>query len=371
MDTVRHTLSLSQLCLLVTQALEFNLDPTYWVEAEITSVSNHGHCYLELAERGENQDFAAKVRATIWRSTYQQIMPRFIEETGSGLKVGLKVKVLVSVEFHAVYGLSLNVLAIESGFTLGDLAKKRMETIRRLQEEDIIDLQKSFVLPTLVRRLAVISSDTAAGYQDFCHQLSESGYRFTTALYPATMQGDNAPSSIITALQAIEREAEEFDAVVIIRGGGATTDLSCFDSYELCRACALFPLPILSGIGHTRDISILDLVSHQPLKTPTAVADWLVQRMAVQDQKITDLRHRLKMTAALQIERRRNVLRLLAQRIDSCNPERIYRQGYSLLTVDGRVVRSISDIALGQTITSHLLDGEVESVVQDIQGNLS
>lgn len=358
-----QVLSLSALSTLISEALEFELEPHYWVEAEVASMQVRGHCYMELVEKGVDGVFAAKLRATCWMSVWNRLSQRFAGETGQALAVGMKVKLCVTVTFHAVYGMALNVLDIDSSVTLGDLAKKRAETLRRLEEMGAMELQPSLTLPTLVRRLAVISSDTAAGYQDFVHQLMEPGFRFTTALYPATMQGDTAAASIISALDAICSVAEEFDAVVIIRGGGATTDLTCFDDYALCLAVAQCPLPVFSGIGHTRDISVLDCVAFAPLKTPTAVADWLIARMDGQMQRIDDLRRRLTQTAQRQILIRRHRLEMLAQRISSCNPERIYRMGYSLLTKDGRVVRSAADLAAGDRITSHLMDGTVESVV--------
>lgn len=341
-----------------------DLDASYWVDAEVASLQDRGHCYIDLVEKGEFGELAAKARATCWQSTWRALRAKFIDATGQLPQAGMKIRAEVSVEYHPVYGLSLNIHDIDPVCTLGELARRRQETILRLDAEDLLMLQKGLVLPTLVRRIAVISSDTAAGYQDFVHQLSEPGYRISTMLFPATMQGERAEESILQALHAIEMQQEDFDAVVIIRGGGATTDLGCFDSYELCRACALFPLPILTGIGHTRDISVLDMVANLPLKTPTAVADWLLSRMAAQEQRILELRHRLTMTARLIIERRLSRLNILRERIRGYNPERIYRQGYSLLTANGHIVRSVADVQAGQLLTTHLVDGEVNSVAQ-------
>lgn len=354
-------LKLSELQDLIGEAIQMSLEPVYWVEAEVMQLQDRGHCYMDLAEKGDNGEFAAKARATCWQRNWQRLQARFIDETGRRIEAGMKIRIAVEVTFHAVYGLSLNILDIDPSCTLGDLARKRQETMIRLEKEGLIDLQRGLVLPTLVQRLAVISSGTAAGYEDFVMQLKHSDYRFEPTLFPATMQGDTAAASIIEALEAIREQAEQFDAIVIIRGGGASTDLSCFDSYELCRACAMSPLPVLSGIGHTRDISLLDMIAHLPLKTPTAVADWLIDRLSNQQQKIIELRHRLKMSASLIIERRRNVLRLLEQRLNAANPERIYERGYSLLTCEGRIIRSVEDVKKGAKLTTHLRDGEIQS----------
>ena len=361
----QHIYTLSELADEIADAI-FSLEPEYWVEAEILSLQERGHCYLELAEKGETGEFAARVRATCWQNTWRQLKTSLLARAGALPAVGMKVRVRVTVEYHPVYGLSLNIHNIDPVCTLGELARKRQETIAKLTQEELTDLQRSLVLPTLVRRLAVISSDTAAGYQDFVNHLQQTPYRIDTTLYPATMQGDGAEASILSALAAIATQPEEFDAVVIIRGGGATADLSCFDSYALCRACALFPLPIISGIGHTRDVSVLDMVSHLALKTPTAVADWLIERFAAEEQRLIALRQRLAMTARLIIERRRHRIEMLAQRLDSLNPERIYRQGYSLLTRNGKIVRSVADVHSGDTLTTHLIDGTITSTANPL-----
>lgn len=351
---------------MVEAAIALQLPDTYWVRAEIASISSKsGHGYLELVEKsGRSQLPSAKMRATCWANIYQMLSAYFEHETGSRLQAGMQVLLEVEVNFHAAYGLSLNIRNIDPSYTLGDLARQRQETIRRLTEEGVIEMQRQLRLPTLVRRIAVISASTAAGFDDFCQQLFESGYRFTATLFGATMQGENAERSILSALDSIAAQEEEFDAVVLIRGGGATTDLGCFDSYLLASACAQFPLPILTGIGHTRDVSIVDIVAHRALKTPTAVAAYLIDRMTEQSERIAQLRQRLAHTAERQILIRRHRLEVLQQRILACNPERIYRQGYSLATVNGRIIRSIEDVPAGSMITTHLSDGDVHSVVQ-------
>lgn len=357
--------SLSELCACIEGVLTAEMCETYWVRAEIASLSTkNGHGYFELVEKAPTAALpVAKMRATCWANIYTMLCAYFEHETGSPLQAGMQVLLEVEVNFHASYGLSLNIHNIDPRFTVGDLARTRQQTIRQLTEEGVIDLQRRLILPTLVRRIAVVSAETAAGWGDFRDQLSSGGYKLTATLFPAVMQGENAERSILRALEAIAAIEEEFDAVAIIRGGGATTDLGCFDSYLLSATCAQFPLPILTGIGHTRDVSVLDIVAYRALKTPTAVAAWLIERMATENERLTLLRRRLAQTAERQILIRRHRLELLRQRVLSCNPERIYRQGYSLATVDGHVIRSLKEVKSGQIITTHLMDGPLQSTV--------
>ncbi|MCQ2333021.1 MAG: exodeoxyribonuclease VII large subunit [Paludibacteraceae bacterium] len=357
--------SLSQLCEQIQDALSMELADTYWVRAEIASLTiRGGHCYLELVEKTDSTGLlSAKVRATCWSNVYKMLSAYFAEETGSALQVGMQVLLEVEVQFHAVYGLSLNICNIDPTYTVGDMARQRAETIARLQQDGVFDLQQSLTLPSLIHRIAVVSSDTAAGYEDFVHQLQASHYAVHTTLFAATMQGDQAERSIIAALRAICEVVEDFDVVVIIRGGGSTTDLTCFDSYDLASHCAQFPLPILSGIGHTRDVSVVDMVVYAALKTPTAVAASIVERFDVASEQLRDWRRRLQMTAERQILIRKHALELLRQRLSMCSPQRIYQMGYSLLTVNGKVVESAQDVKPGQQICTHLQDGVVLSQV--------
>ena len=349
------TLTLSELCALIGEALDDSLASSYWVKAEISSLSEKGgHMYLELVE-GKS----AKMRATCWAGTKELILAYFESETGQQLQAGMAVLVEAEIQWHAVYGLSLSIVGIDPSYTLGDIARQRQQTIAALQADGLLDAQQLLPLPTLIRRIAVISSPNAAGYEDFKHQLDSSPFTFHCSLFAATMPGEAAAKSIIAALE----EIEDFDCVVIIRGGGATTDLSCFDDYTLCAYCAQFELPIISGIGHTRDVSVLDLVAHEALKTPTAVAEWLIHRMDEQMTRIADLVVRLHRTAERQILIRRHRVELLEQRLAACNPERIYRMGYSLLTKNGKVIRSVSDLQKGDIVTTHLLDGSRDLTV--------
>lgn len=358
------SLTLTELCALIGEALDESLASSYWVKAEISSLSvKGGHMYLELID-GKT----AKMRATCWAGTQEMLMAYFESETGQPLQAGMAVLVETEVQYHPVYGLSLSIVGIDPSYTVGEIAQQRQRTIQQLQKDGLLDAQQLLPLPTLLRRIALISSPNAAGYEDFKHQLDNSGYRFETQLFGATMQGEGAVKSILAALDEITNNLSpitnnHFDTVVIIRGGGATTDLSCFDNYELCAVCAQFELPILSGIGHTRDVSVLDLVAREALKTPTAVAEWLIHRMDEQMSRITDLLARLQRTAERQILIRQHRVELLEQRLAACNPERIYRMGYSLLTKQGKVVRSVDELHAGDTVTTHLADGSRDLTV--------
>ena len=358
--------TLSELCNEIGEVLDESLAPSYWVKAEISSLSERGgHMYLELVDNTSLQHYnnttiASKMRATCWAGNKELILAYFEAETGQTLQPGMAVLVEAEVQFHAVYGLSLSILNIDPSYTLGDIARQRQQTIAQLQQDGLLEAQKLLPLPTLIRRIAVISSPNAAGYEDFKHQLEHSPFTFHLSPFFATMQGESAPKSIIAALEEI---SGPYDAVVIIRGGGATTDLSCFDNYELCAVCAQFELPIISGIGHTRDVSVLDLVAHTALKTPTAVAEWLIHRMDEQAERIQTLLVRLQRTAERQILIRQHRVEMLEQRLAACNPERIYRMGYSLLTKKGKVIRSVNDLHSGDIVTTHLADGSAEMTV--------
>ena len=379
--------SLSELCAEIQEVVENDLLERYWVRAEIASLSARGHCYMELVEKADDNMLAAKVRATCWSNVYSLLSAYFIQETGQALRVGMQVLVEVSVTFHPVYGLSLNVWNIDPTYTQGDLAKQRQATILRLTEDGVIELQQRLELPTLIRKVAVISAADAAGYGDFCDQLQNNrfGVKFEVELFAAVMQGDHAPKSIIKALNEIVSEEEKWDIVVIIRGGGATTDLGCFDDYELASHCAQFPLPILSGIGHTRDMSIVDMVAHTSVKTPTAAAEWLIERVAEQVEMISQLVLRLqratqhavvqennKLQAYMQrmshaaqrlLMQEQNRLQMWTKTIELHSPERIFKMGYSLTMVNGKPVMRKEDVKEGDVLKTYLQDGVVESVV--------
>ena len=381
--------SLLELCDCIDDALNIELDAAYWVRAEIASLTARGHCYMELVEKAKNNSIAAKVRATCWQHVYHLLSAYFLNETGQQLAIGMQVLLQVEVSFHAVYGLSLNIVGIDPTFTLGDLARQRQETIQRLQEDGVMDMQKALTMPLLPRRVAVISAADAAGYGDFCHQLesNHSGFLFRTQLFPALMQGEQSPASIIHALEDIAAVIEEYDVVVIVRGGGASTDLRNFDDYTLASHCAQFPLPIIAGVGHTRDVSVVDMVVHTSVKTPTAAAEWLINAMQAQADRINELSTRLQRVAQQAVRQQyskldnlwqsvrfatqrrlhtqRNLLEVWAKTIAIHSPERIYRMGYSLTTVNGKIVRSTHDVVAGDELLTHTADGTIKSVAVD------
>lgn len=380
--------SLKELCDWIQEIVENDLPNRYWVCAEIASMSVRGHCYMELVEKAENGILAAKVRATCWSNVYHLLSAYFLQETGQSLHTGLQVMLEVSVEYHAVYGLSLNVWNIDPTYTLGDLAKQRQATIQQLTEDGVMDLQKALQIPSLPRRVAVISSADAAGYGDFCDQLKHNrfGFKFHVQLYPAVVQGDTAARSVVQALNSIAALEEEWDVVVIIRGGGASTDMSCFDDYNLASHCAQFPLPIIAGIGHTRDVSVVDMVVHTSVKTPTAAAEWLIERVAEQVDRLGRLMLRLQRATQNAVSREKNRLLLYEQQIFNAvrgkavrergkldlwmktielhSPERIFKMGYSLTMVNGKMVRSQSEVNEGDVLETHLHDGVIQSVVK-------
>lgn len=248
-----------------------------WVVAETSDLRCSGpHCYLELIDKNPDTGSpVARARATIWGVRYAYINNVFRRATGSPLASGIKVMVKASVSFHPVYGLSLNITDVNPEYTLGDLLRRRREMIARLTAEGIIDMNRSIAWPEVASNIAVISAAGAAGYGDFINQLYTNRYclRFTTRLFPAVLQGENTAPSIISALQQVIDSGESFDCVVIIRGGGATGDLASFDNYELAANIAMFPLPVIIGIGHERDVTLLDYVANMRVKTPTAAAE--------------------------------------------------------------------------------------------------
>lgn len=276
--------TLFQLNELIKEKINQSFPSSFWVKAEISEFRENanGHCYLELIEKeSDNDRIIAKMKANIWSYTYKMLKPYFETATGQRLCSGLKVLVAVTVEFHEVYGISLVIKDIEPTYTLGDMTRRRMQIINQLRDEGVIDMNKELEIPVVSQRIAIISSSTAAGYGDFIDQLKKNSgnYHFYCKLFPAVMQGDQTESSIIAALDKIYRYYEDFDVVVIIRGGGATADLTAFDNYNLAYYCTQFPLPIITGIGHQRDETILDLVANMSLKTPTAVAEKLIGMM--------------------------------------------------------------------------------------------
>lgn len=277
----KDTISLYELNLMVQFAIRRQLPDSYWITAELNEarVGNGGHCYIEFIEKNDKGNIpVAKARGNIWANNYRILNRKFEEQTGMAISPGLKVMVNVSVEFHELYGYSLNVIDIDPSYTLGDLFMKRQEIINRLEDEGVIDMNRDLDFPLVPQRVAVISSPTAAGYGDFRNQIEHNPYniKFDLTFFPAVMQGEQVEKSIISALDAIYERVDDFDVVVIIRGGGANSDLTGFDSYNLAFHCTQFPLPIISGIGHERDKTVLDAVANVSVKTPTAAAQHLI-----------------------------------------------------------------------------------------------
>ena len=310
MEEQRKTLTLFELNALVRQTLELGMPDDYWVEAELSEVHEvRGHCYMELIQKDDhNNTPVAKASAKCWASTWRLARPHFERVTGQQLHAGMKVLLKVSAQFHENYGFSWIVTDIDPTYTMGDMARKRQEIIRQLKEEGVFDLQKELQLPMFCQRIAVISSANAAGYGDFVNQLdgNEYGFRFHTQLFPAVMQGEGVEQSVIAALNKIFARLKKedsslftlhsslnFDCVVIIRGGGATSDLSGFDTLALAENVANFPLPVITGIGHERDESVLDMVSHTRVKTPTAAAAFLISNLKSVLDEIEDCEQRI------------------------------------------------------------------------------
>lgn len=313
-------LSLYELNNVVRSTLELTLEDSYWVVAELSEVrvAGNGHCYVEFVQKEEKGGMLlAKARGNIWRNTYNILAPYFEQETGQRLAVGLTVLVNVSVSFHELYGYSLTVLDIDPTYTLGAVAQRRKEILALLEEDGVLTLNKELTLPRPLLRIAIVSSASAAGYGDFCDQIKQSGLPFLLQLFPATMQGEGVEAGVIAALEMIAAEEKNWDAVVIIRGGGAVSDLAGFETYLLAAHVAQFPLPVLTGIGHERDDTVVDLVAHTRLKTPTAVAAFLVERQREEINSLADLEHRLQQTVVGKVEQNRLLLQSLQLRVQA------------------------------------------------------
>ena len=407
-------LSLYDFNALVRRSLEQCLPDEYWVQAELSEVRVHpatGHCYVEFVQKDpRSNNLIAKARGVIWSNIFHLLRSYFEESTGQAFTAGIKVLVQVTVSFHELYGYSLTVQDIDPTYTLGDMARRRREILAQLEAEGVLTLNKELPMPVLPQRIAVISSPSAAGYGDFRHQLEHNphGYYFQVELFPSIMQGERTEKSMLAALDRINQRLEDFDVAVIIRGGGATSDLSCFDTYLLAAACAQFPLPILTGIGHERDDTVLDSVAHTRVKTPTAAAEFLITRMDEAAGRLQQLsehiyngvsarlqreRSRLQLCrqriptssvrrlseARLQLAgtrkdlqravdalltRQRHRLELLQQRIADASPQKQLARGYSITLKDGRAVKDASALQPGDILTTYVHKGEIQSIVK-------
>ena len=403
-----HTLF--ELNRLVRETIECEMPNEYWVEAELSECRElRGHCYMELIEKDEQTTTPiAKASAKCWASKWILVRPYFERTTGQRLVAGMKVLLKVYPQFHEAFGFSWIVTDIDPTYTLGDMARKRQEIIRQLKEEGVFDLQKELTLPLFCQRIAVISSETAAGYGDFCNQLADNpyGFQFQTQLFPAIMQGEGVEQSIINALERIYDQP--FDCVVIIRGGGATSDMSGFDTLALAEHVANFPLPIITGIGHDRDESILDMVSHTRVKTPTAAAALLIdhlkevldtvnnaqnsitrlvqQKLSTlstqlssvseaiprlfsivktrQEAKIDALQQRLPMLIERRFLAENHRLQLMEEKLKALDPQLLLKRGYSITLHNGRAVKDATTLKAGDEIETRLAQGLIHSIVK-------
>gem|GEM_PF-11484 len=315
----KETLTLYELNQMVRDALAITMPDEYWVEAEISEMREvRGHCYMELVQKDSAGNTpVAKASAKCWKNKWAFLRPHFERNANQILRAGLKVRLLVYADFHEAYGFSWIVADIDPTYTLGDMARKRLEIVRTLKQQGVFDLQKDFLLPLFAQRVAVISSEQAAGYGDFCRHLHENEWRlqFSVQLFAATMQGEGVEKSVIAALNAINERLADFDVVVIIRGGGATSDLSGFDSLPLAENVANFPLPIITGIGHDRDESVLDMVSFRRVKTPTAAAAFLVEHLVETYQRILDAQEEMVHLMQRRMELERIQLARLTEKV--------------------------------------------------------
>jgi exodeoxyribonuclease VII large subunit len=386
----RAYITLSQLQSRISIVVEDAFDRPIWVVAEIAELklNRSGHCYLELVEKGEREAICASARGVIWRTGYQSLMRRFEAESGRTLAAGMKILAKIAVSYHPLYGLSLQIIDLDPTYTLGDIEQRKRETIERLQREGVWDMNRTLPLPRVVQRIAIVSSATAAGYRDFMREIEGRIYRIDTTLFEAVMQGEMAERSIIEALSIIAERCDDFDAVAIIRGGGSTGDLDCYNGYELASFVAQFPLPIFSGIGHDKDVSITDMVAAVPLKTPTAVAAWICDRVADFDGELeryaialrvicrqstlsatlrlehfsTEVRHLVERTLQSESQRLDGIANLVA----NFAPERIFRLGYAIARKEGESLQSVNSVSVGDTINISLADGEIESKITKI-----
>lgn len=326
-----EALSLYELNSLVRRGIHSIFQDEYWIQAELSDVrSNYsGHCYMEFVQKDPKSNaLIAKARGVIWSNVFMRLRPYFEKETGQAFVSGIKVMVKVTVDFHELYGFSLTVVDIDPAYTIGDLARRRKEILKRLDDEGILTMNKELAMPVPLQRIAVISSSTAAGYGDFCNQLHSNkfGFVFYTKLFPAVMQGDRVEETIISSLERIYSEYENWDVVVIIRGGGATSDLSGFDTYNLAAHCAQFPLPIITGIGHERDDTVIDIVSHTRVKTPTAAAEYIIANMLETAGKLEDLSARLFSEIPLLLNAENERLNKMISRIPMVVQSRLQRE---------------------------------------------
>lgn len=415
MSHTNNHITLKQLQQQIKSAVEGALPLPVWIVAEVAElkVNYSGHCYMELVEkseskRGANSTPTAQARAVIWRSQWAMISPYFRQQTGSDLQAGMKIMARVMVSYHELYGLSLQISDIDPSYTLGEVERQKQLTISQLKADGVWDMNRELSMPYLVQRIAVVSSAAAAGYRDFMNELREGGYAFRCDLYDAVVQGNAAEESICAALEEVALKQELYDAVVVIRGGGSASDLSCFNSYRLCSYVAQFPLPVLTGIGHDKDTSVADMVAHTPLKTPTAVAAWLTDRMARIEGWLEDMSVQLKTLATAmtkreelrlerlsaeiklqaatycqraearlelmreqlfslverRLEREKSRLEVMQRSVEALSPKRIMELGFAVVRSGGKVLKRVGDAEAGAPIEVELADGTIKARIE-------
>lgn len=410
---MQPSISLKELLLRVKVAINQCFSSTFWVTADVSDFHENanGHCYMELVQKNDSSKLIeAKVRAIIYAGNYQRLKNFFMMQTGQQLRAGMKILVEVAVSYHELYGMSCVIQDIDPTFTLGDMARKRQETIARLKADGVWDMNREVEMPSLIKRIAVISSASAAGFGDFCNQLENNGhgFNFKFQLFPAIMQGDQSASSVMAALDRVNEVRDDFDVVVIIRGGGATTDLLAFDEYELAFCVANFPLPIITGIGHERDESVTDMVAHTRCKTPTAVAAFIYEQMVAQEnrlltveegirtllterltnehkrlddysqrivracsnrfvlenQKLAMIRQKLLLMFHNTIQEQRHKIEMQENTLKHISPENILKRGYSITVLNGKVLKNAADASSGDELRTVLSNGELRSIVK-------
>ncbi len=368
-----NSVSLSQLVGDIKITLQNRYETPVWVVGEISdmNINRNGHCYIELIEKDATSDKTiAKCRATIWAFAFRTIKAYFETTTQETLRAGLKVLVKVSVEFHEVYGFSLNIIDIDPQYTLGDMARKKAQIIQQLDNEGVLEMNKSLAFPMVPQRIAVISSQTAAGYGDFSNQLANNThkYSFFTQLFPAIMQGEKAAESIINAFEAVFNRINNFDAVALMRGGGSKSDLSCFDDYDLAYLITQFPLPVLTGIGHERDDTVTDMVAHTKLKTPTAVAEYLIGKVSEFDRTLDDFGWQTADLADELFSKNKYLLEKLSHRLQYGSAELLQNNEEQLIWAKSKLLNGVKQLQLNK---ESQLTGQIANIKLIIKGTLN
>lgn len=377
----------------IKEGVECVFPSKVWVKAEISAIKARGagHCYLELSQSGSN-GLQAKVGAIIWSSRFRFIAPYFESVTGTPLQEGMTVLVEVQVNFSQLYGMSLIINNIDPEYSLGAQEMERRRTIERLRNEGLIDMQKGLELPSLPYFFAVISAEDAAGYRDFTRHLAENPYGFAVAtdLFPAQMQGAGCPKSIVDALDSVLDSGKKYDAVLILRGGGARLDLACFDDYGMAAVIAQYPLPVITAIGHDQDHHVCDMVAHTYVKTPTALADFILEiyededarlsfyqnrmkiafsnRLALMDASLAKMQNRIRNAFRMKISLMESSLEVLKARVEAADPRKIIERGFALaVDGDGVIMKGVAGRAPGESVSVIFADGALECKVEKVK----